>query len=211
MTDIIQGSQEWHAIRLGKVTASRVSDVIARTKTGYGASRANYMAQLIAERLTGLPAESYTNAAMQWGVDNEASARAAYEFYGDCTVQLAGFIQHPTITMSGASPDGLVGADGLVEIKAPNTSTHIDTLLGQDVPGKYIAQMQWQMACSGRKWTDFASFDPRMPEEMRLFVKRVPRDDAMIVSLEKEVIAFLGEIESKLLGLQKAYQKQEAA
>lgn len=211
MSDIIQGSPQWHALRLGKVTASRIADVIAKTKTGWGASRANYMAQLIAERLTGVPAESYTNAAMQWGVDNEASARAAYEFYGDCTVQLVGFIQHPTIAMSGASPDGLVGADGIVEIKAPNTSTHIDTLLGQDVPGKYIAQMQWQMACTGAQWCDFVSFDPRMPETMRLFVKRVPRDESMIANLEKEVIAFLSELESVLQDLRRAYEKAEAA
>lgn len=211
MTEVVQGSEAWFALRLGKVTASRVADVVARTKSGWGASRANYMAQLIAERLTGTAAESYTNAAMQWGVENEASARAAYEFYTDCTVQLAGFVPHPTIAMSGASPDGLVGTDGLVEIKAPNTSTHIDTLLGQEVPAKYIAQMQWQMACCGRQWTDFVSFDPRMPETMRLFVKRIKCNEAMIAELEKDVTAFLNELESKLLGLQQAYQKQAAA
>jgi putative phage-type endonuclease len=211
MTDIIQGSQEWFALRLGKVTASRVADIVAKTKSGWGASRANYAAELIAERLTGMPAASYTNAAMQWGTETEPLARSAYEFYGDCAVQQVAFIQHPVITMAGASPDGLVSVDGMVEIKCPNTSTHIDTLLGQEVPGKYLTQMQFQLACSGRRWVDFVSFDPRMPEAMRLFVKRVPRDDAVIANLEKEVIAFLSEVESRVLGLRQLYEKQEAA
>lgn len=210
MSDITQGSPEWHALRLGKVTASRVADVVAKTKSGWGASRANYMAELIAERLTGVPAASYTNAAMQWGVEMEPQARAAYEFYADTPVEPAGFVQHPVITMSGASPDGFV-ENGLVEIKCPNTSTHIDTLLGQEVPGKYITQMQWQMACTGSAWCDFISFDPRMPEQMRLFVRRVSRDDTAIAQLEKDVIAFLSELESKLQGLRQAYEKQEAA
>lgn len=210
MIDIIQGSPEWFALRLGKVTASRVSDVVARTKSGWGAGRFNYMAELIAERLTGAPAASYTNAAMQWGTEMEPQARAAYEFYTDATVNLVGFVEHPSIAMSGASPDGVV-EDGLVEIKCPNTATHIDTLLGQEVPGKYVTQMQWQMACTSTQWCDFVSYDPRMPETMRLFVKRVPRDDAVIANLEKEVIAFLGEIDSKLQGLRNAYEKQAAA
>lgn len=211
MTDIIQGSPEWFALRLGKVTASRVADVVARTKSGWGASRANYMAQLIAERLTGAPAESYSNAAMIWGSETEPLARSAYEFYGDCTVIEVGFVQHPTIEMAGASPDGLVAPGGLVEIKCPNTATHIDTLLGQEVPAKYIAQMQWQMACTKTNWCDFVSFDPRMPESMRLLVRRINRNDDMIAELEKEVAAFLKEVESKVLGLRQLYEKQEAA
>ena len=141
MDEIVQGTPEWHAIRLGKVTASRVADVMAKTKTGYGASRANYMAELIAERLTGAPAERYTNAAMQWGTDKEPEARALYEFLTDAAVAQIGFVAHPTISMSGASPDGLVGYDGLVEIKCPNTATHIDTLLGVSGPSKYMLQM----------------------------------------------------------------------
>jgi putative phage-type endonuclease len=208
---IIQGSPEWLALRAGKVTASRVADVVARTKSGWGASRDNYAAELIAERLTGTPAASYTNAAMQWGTECEPHARAAYAFYRNSDVIEVGFVDHPTMPNVGASPDGLVGSDGLVEIKCPNTATHIDTLLDQAVPAKYITQMQFQMACSGRQWCDFVSFDPRMPESMRLFVKRINRDDAMIASLEKEVSVFLSEIESKLLGLRQLYEKQEAA
>jgi len=208
MTD--QLSQEWFADRRGKVTASRVADVIARTKTGWGASRANYAAQLVAERLTGETAESYTNAAMQWGTDTEPHARAAYEFRTDATVTETGFIPHPNIGMSGASPDGFVGDGGQVEIKCPNTATHIETLLGQGVPAKYVTQMQWQMACTGRAWCDFISFDPRMPESMRLFVKRVPRDNAAIATLEADIIEFLGEIDRTVSALRSRYDAPEA-
>jgi putative phage-type endonuclease len=195
---IEQGTPEWFAQRLGKVTASRVADVIAKTKTGYSTSRDNYMAQLVCERLTGTVAESYTNAAMQWGTDNEPLARAAYEAYADVLVDEVAMITHPRISMAGASPDGLVGDDGLVEIKCPNTATHIDTLLTQTVPGKYVTQMQWQMACTGRQWCDFVSFEPRLPKELQLFIKRVPRDDAYIAMLEKEVLSFLEELDEKV-------------
>lgn len=211
MTEIVQGSPEWHAARLGKVTASRVADVVAKTKTGWGVSRANYMAELLVERLTGQPAERYTNSAMQWGLDTEPEAKAAYEFRTDASVADAGFVPHPTIAMSGASPDGYVGDDGLVEIKCPNTATHIDTLLGQSVPDKYVVQMQWQMACTGRKWCDFVSFDPRMPEPMRMFVGRVLRDDARIRALEADIAAFLAELDAKHAALSARYGVREAA
>lgn len=206
---MIQGSQEWIEARLGRVTASRVSDVIAKTKSGWAASRTNYMAALIAERLTGAQMESYTNAAMQWGIDQEEAARTAYSFYTDNEVTEVGFVNHPSIPMAGASPDGMIrGAEydfglplGLVEIKCPNTATHIDTLLGEPIDGKYITQMQFQMACTATKWCDFVSFDPRMPEPMRLYVKRVPRDDTVIASLETEVRAFLAELDGKIARL----------
>ena len=196
----IQGSDEWFAERCGKATASRIADVIAKTKSGWGASRANYMAQLISERLTGTTAESYSNAAMQWGIDTEAEARAAYEFHTDETVTEVGFIVHPKIPMSGASPDGIIGSGwhGLVEIKCPNTATHIDTLLKQQIPAKYTTQMQWQMACCESEWCDFVSYDPRMPESMRLFVMRVGRDDERISELEAEVAEFLTEVSTRV-------------
>ena len=200
-----QRTDEWHAARLGKVTASRVADVVAKTKTGYGASRANYMAELICERLTGVPQDSFVSSAMQWGTDTEPLARAAYEAASGELVIETGFVPHSQVVSSGASPDGLIGEDGLLEIKCPNTSTHIDTLLGQSVPAKYMTQMQWQMACTGRKWCDFVSFDPRMPEGMRMFVKRVQRDDAMIAELVKEVTIFLEEIDKKINDLSKLY------
>lgn len=211
MSDMEQGSIEWIAARLGKVTASRVADVIAKTKTGWGASRANYEAELIAERLTGVAADQYKNAAMQWGLDTEPEARKAYSFYADVDVEQVGFIQHPKIAMSGASPDGHVGKVGSIEIKCPNVATHLSTLLGEPIASKYITQIQWQLAVTGRKWCDWISFDPRMPEPMRLFIHRVKRDDAMIESLEKEVTAFLAEIDRKVAELNKQYGIKAAA
>lgn len=206
-----QGSPEWLALRAGKVTASRVADVIARTKTGWGASRANYMAELIAERLTGEPAPSYSNAAMQWGTEKEPEARDYYEFFADASVEQVAFVHHPSIADSGASPDGLVGADGLVEIKCPNTATHIDTLLGATGPSKYMTQMQWQMACTGRQWCDFVSYDPRMPDSMRIFVSRIIRDDDIIAALEKDVTEFLAEVAEKVAKLTELYDPLRAA
>lgn len=208
--ELIQGSPEWHAERCGKVTASRVSDVIAKTKSGWGASRKNYLAELVAERLTGKPAEGFTNAAIQWGIDTEPKARAAYEFFLDVTVQKIGFVNHPTIKMSGASPDGFVGADGMVEIKCPLTSTHIETLLLDRIPEKYVTQMLWQMGTTGRQWCDFVSFDPRMPPNMQLFVKRLMRDDGAITSLEVDVRAFMAELDRTLQALNAKLNKDAA-
>lgn len=206
-----QGSIEWLAARVGKVTASRVADVIATTKTGYGASRANYMAELIAERLTGQPAERYTNAAMAHGTATEPEARDLYAFMVDAEVEQVGLVEHPIVADSGASPDGLVGDDGLVEIKCPNTATHIETLLGQTVPAKYVTQMQWQMACTGRQWCDFASYDPRLPESMRIFIQRVERDEEYIAWLETEVAKFLTELDEKVAALRALYEPQREA
>jgi putative phage-type endonuclease len=198
---IEQGTPEWFAARLGNVTASRVSDVIVRTKSGYSASRENYMAQLICERMTNTVAESFSNAAMQWGTETEPFARAAYESYADVLVDQVGYVPHPSIERAGASPDGLVDADGLLEIKCPNTATHIDTLLNNQVPTKYITQMQWQMACTGRAWCDFVSFDPRLPNGLQLFVKRVELDAEYVAMLEEEVTKFLAELDAKIFKL----------
>lgn len=209
---IEQGSEEWRRVRLGKVTASRIGDMLARTKAGdWGAMRANYRAQLVAERLTGLIVESYTNAAMEWGIERETEARAAYAFHVNRDVDRIDFVPHPVIAMSGASPDGRVGTDGLVEIKCPTTATHIKTLLGASVPSEYVHQMQWQMACDGRSWCDFVSFDPRMPEDMRLFVKRLPRDQAHIDMIAAEVVVFLAEIDDTVSRLKALYRIAEAA
>ena len=196
-----QKSEEWFQARLGKVTASRVADVIAKTKSGYSASRDNYMAQLICERLTGQQGESFTNAAMTWGTETEPLARSAFEAYADVMVEEVGFVPHPRIRDSGASPDGLVGLFGMLEIKCPNTATHIDTLLTQTVPGKYITQMQWQMRCCERQWCEFVSFDPRLPQDLQLFVKRVEFNQTYVAMLEEEVINFLEELEIKVAKL----------
>lgn len=204
---IEQGTPEWFAERCGKVTASRIADMLARTKTGWGASRANYSAQLVAERLTGIVENGYANAAMQWGTQTEPEGRAAYQFYRDAKVHPVGFCPHPTIAMSGASPDGLVDDVGLIEIKCPNTATHIETLRGRSVPGKYVLQMQWQMACTGRAWCDFVSFDPRMPEDMRLFVRRLERDDKQIAEVEAAVLEFLAEVDATVAELTAIYRE----
>jgi putative phage-type endonuclease len=202
MTEQIeQRSDAWFSARLGKVTASRVADVIAKTKSGYSASRDNYMAQLICERLTGQQGESFTNAAMTWGTETEPLARSAFEAYADVMVEEVGFVPHPRIRDSGASPDGLVGLFGMLEIKCPNTATHIDTLLTQTVPSKYITQMQWQMACCERQWCEFVSFDPRLPQDLQLFVKKVEFNQTYVAMLEEEVINFLEELEIKVAKL----------
>jgi putative phage-type endonuclease len=198
-----QRSEEWFAARCGKVTASRVADIIAKTKTGPSASRENYLAQLVCERMTGKPSESFTSAAMLHGTETEPFARAAYEAAKDVLVEEVGFIVHPSIEGAGASPDGLVGLFGLVEIKCPNTATHIQTLLDQKVPEKYNTQMQWQMSCTGRQWCDFVSFDPRMAEGLQLFIKRVEYDPIYVSQLEKEVIFFLMDVEEKINKLNK--------
>lgn len=198
-----QRSPEWFAARLGKVTASRVADIVAKTKAGYSISRANYMSELIVERLTGSVADFYQNSAMLWGTNTEPLARAAYEALAGELVEEVGFVPHPTIPMSGASPDGLIGAAGLLEVKCPNTSTHLETVLSQEASVKYITQMQWQMACTGREYCDFLSFDPRLPAEMSIFVRRVPRDEVLIKSLEEEVSKFLAEIDDKIATIKK--------
>jgi putative phage-type endonuclease len=197
-----QRTDEWFAARIGKVTASRVADVIAKTKSGYGAGRANYLADLVVERLTGQKAQGFSNAAMEWGTQTEPQARAAYSAKTGILVEEVGFIDHPTVAMSGASPDGFA-EEGLIEVKCPNTSTMLEFILDGKPPQKYVTQMQWQMACTGRPWCDFVSFDPRLPERLQLLVVRVPRDDAYIAMLEAEVKKFLAELDDNLNKLEK--------
>lgn len=197
---IEQNTDAWFAQRIGLVTASRLNDVMATIKSGEASTRRNYKAQLVAERLTGTKAESYTNAAMQWGTDNEPIARAMYEVKTGRDVEQVGFIRHPSIEWSGASPDGFVD-DGLIEIKCPNTATHIDYILGGVAPTEYLNQMLWQMECTGRNWCDFASYDPRMPEDMQLFIVRVKRDDEKIAELRDGIVKFLCEVDAVMVNL----------
>jgi putative phage-type endonuclease len=188
-----QRTEEWFSARLGKVTASRVADVLAKIKSGESASRKNYKMELVVQRLTGKAGESFTNAAMEWGTEQEPFARMAYEAHTGTFVKEEGFVDHPTIEGFGCSPDGIVG-EGLIEIKCPNTANHIETVLENKAPSKYIPQMQCQMACTGAKWCDFLSFDPRVPEDLQLFVVRVERDQEYIDSMEVEVKQFLSEV-----------------
>lgn len=200
-----QGTQEWFAARCGFVTASKIADLMAKTKTGEAASRANYLAKIVAERLTGKPAESFSNASMQWGTDTEPMARTAYELRHGVLVDQVGFVPHPEIKSTGASPDGLVGDCGLVEIKCPNTATHIEYLFRTEPPTKYQLQMLWQMECTGRDWCDFVSFDPRMPEKMQLYVVRFERDQERINDIKEEVKKFLLEVDHLIKSLQEIY------
>lgn len=194
-----QRSEEWFAARLGKVTASKVADVVARTKTGYGASRQNYMNQLLDELMTGRKQDGFSNAAMQWGIETEPQARAAYEILTGNEVTEVGFVVHPTIDQAGASPDGIVGDDGMVEIKCPNTGTHRDFLLTGKIPKRYYLQMQWQMACCQRHWCDFVSFDPRLTDgSLHCKIERVEACGDTIADLENEVQLFLSELNSVL-------------
>jgi putative phage-type endonuclease len=204
---IEQRTEEWFQQRLGKVTASRISDVIAKTKTGVSTSRQNYLVQLVSERLTGKKGDSFVNQAMLDGIERESAARELYERTRGVSVTEVGFFDHPTIAMSGASPDGAVNAEedgkyaGLIEIKCPIETTHTNTLMSKSVPSKYIPQMQWQLACTGAKWVDFVSYNPNFPVELQLFVARVDRDDAYIAELEAEVIKFLDEVEQTIIKL----------
>lgn len=204
---MLQSSPEWLQARCGLVTASRINDVLATIKSGEAATRASYRSQLVAERLSGKPAESFTNAAMQWGTETEPFARAAYELQTGFMVDQVGLIRHPEIVFSGASPDGLINDDGLIEIKCPETKTHIEYALAGKAPAKYQNQMLWQMECTGRQWCDFASFDPRMPQEMQLFIVRFNRDEERIEAMRKEVIRFLEEVEDSINKLRSVFKK----
>ena len=188
-----QGTEEWKLARLGKVTASRVS--AARAKKGT-AARADYIADIITERLTGSPIESYTNAYMEWGTANEPLARAAYEIKTGVWVEQVAIVNHPTIESFAASPDGLVWTDGLLEIKCPKTSTHLNWMMKGEPPTEHKHQMLAQLACTGREWVDFVSFDPRLPEHLQLFVVRFQPDRKDIEELEKDVMTFLEEVDT---------------
>ena len=196
-----QRTEAWHNARCGKVTASNLHKVLAKTKTGYGADRGHYMTQLVLERITGNRADGYTSAAIQWGIEQEQFARAAYEAYRGVLVEEVGFIPHPTIEMAGASPDGLVEG-GMVEIKCPESKTFLEVILSNNpVESKYFAQMQWQMRCADRPWCDYVVFDPRFPPKAQLFIVRVNRDDRWIEEAETEVKKFLAEVEEKVQAL----------
>lgn len=211
MTNLIQRSPEWFAARCGSLGASSLHEALARTKSGFGASRANCMARLVVERITGQPVETYQNAAMLHGIEYEAEARAAYSFRNDVEVQEIGLVRHPTLAGTHASPDGLVGVDGLVEIKAPQPAAHLATLLGEAIPEKYVLQAMWQMRCTGRQWCDFVSYSPAFPESMRLFVHRFKFDPVLVGSLETDVRNFLAEVDAKVEALQSRYGARQAA
>ena len=200
METIEQGSEAWLQLRLGKITASRITDVIAQVKSGEAAGRENYRIELVCERLTGKPTEGFTNAHMERGTELEPFARAWYEVEKGEFVKQVPFVDHPTIKNAGASPDGII-SEGLIEIKCPMAKTHIKYLLEDRVPAKYMPQMAWQMACTHSKWVDFVSYCPELPQDMQMFIKRYERDDAYIADLEAKVIEFDIEVEQVIARL----------
>jgi putative phage-type endonuclease len=202
-----QRSPEWFDQRRGKVTASRIGDILATIRNGnWAASRRNYAAELVTERLTGKTAEGFQSDHMQYAIEHEPIARAAYEAHTGLKVVEEGFVPHPRLPMCGASPDGLVGDDGLIEIKCLNTANQIETLLKEEVDEKYRLQMIWQMACTGRQWCDFVAFEPHLPKEMQLFIKRFTRDEKEIFHLENEVEIFLNDVETTVAQLQEKFR-----
>ena len=196
-----QGSEAWAQARCGLVTASRASDVIAVSKNGEAAVRRNYRAELISEILTGVPYPTYLSQEMKWGIAKEPEARVAYELAHDVLVETCGFILHPGVDRFGASPDGLVGDDGLIQIKCPNTATHLSWLMSGVIPVEHMPQMLAEMSCTQRAWVDFVSYDPRLPEHLQLFVRRFSRDAKLIAVLEREVENFNQQIDELLAAL----------
>ena len=202
-----QRTDEWFEARLGKPTASRFGDIMAKTRTGVSASRKNYRAELVVQRLTEQMPEHYSNSAMEWGVEQEPVARLAYELETGNEVEDTSLWLHDLIE-AGASPDGLIGTDGCLEIKCPNTATHLETLRTGKLPRQYQAQVQGQMWITGRQWCDFVSFDPRLPQNAQLFITRVERDDFYVQNLEVEVKSFLVEVEEEVEFV-KAYRRSD--
>ena len=194
-----QGTAAWFYARVGCCTASRFDDVIAKKKDGKPtAQRKNYLMELVIERLTGQPSDHWTSAAMQWGTDQEQLSRMAYEAATGAMLQAVGFIKHPTLPAVGATPDGLIDEDGGFESKSPfNTANHIYTIL-DGMPTEHMAQVQGGMWVTGRKWWDFQSFDPRLPEPLNRYVQRIERNEDYIKQLAEEVIAFNAEVEAML-------------
>lgn len=198
---MIQGSAEWINARVGRVTGSRIGDIMARVRPssanpeGYSTRRAKYMRELLVERLTGLAQEHYVNAAMEWGIEQEEYAAAAYEARKGVIVQECGFFEHPTIPSSGATPDRLIGDDGVLEIKDPTTLTHIDTILGAEIDFDYQCQMAYEIDCTSRKWADFVSYDSRLPGDMAYFCKRYIPEQSFIEEIRAEVLKFIAELD----------------
>ncbi|MBN49951.1 MAG: exonuclease [Spongiibacteraceae bacterium] len=205
-----QRSEEWFADRLGTPSGSRTADIMAKTKSGYGAARKNYMMELLCQRLTGTREEGFTSAAMQRGTDLEPLARSAYEMATGLTVDEVGFVRLPDMDF-GASPDGLVGDDGLIEIKCPNTAQHVEFLQTSKPDGRYQWQMLAQMACTGRQWCDFVSFDDRMPEPLQIAYVRFERDEEKIAEMLAEVKEFLAELDALEAEMLKQIEQRAAA
>lgn len=195
----LQRSEDWHADRCGKVTASRIKDIDAKPKTGKAHNNLTF--SILTERLTGVQEETKITGPMQWGIDQEIHAITAYENETGSFVVGTGLIDHPAIELSGASPDGLIDQDGQLEVKCPSSQTHLNTILTKEVPSEYVPQITWQLACTRRKWCDFVSYDPRLPEYLQLVIIRVFAKDLDIEGIEQSVIQFNRKIKAIILDL----------
>jgi len=203
---MLQQTDEWRLARCGSIGSSDAPRVVRRIKSGgYSADRETLMAEKVLEALTGYPVERFRSAAMMQGLEREPEARLTYCIIRDVEVEEVGLIRHPYVKASHASPDGFVGSLGLVEIKCPERAAHLDTLLSETISGDYLAQMQWQMACTGRHWCDYVSFNPDFPPHMQLWVRRVARDATFIGELEREITAFVRELDQKVDRLSRRY------
>lgn len=191
-----QGSAEWINARVCKATGSRIGDIMARTKSGPSERRKKYMRELLCERLTGRALDHFVSDAMQWGIDNEAYAAAAYEARTGVMLEECGFFVHPTIKDSGASPDRLIGTDGVLEIKCPNTMTHLNTILTGEIDYDYQCQMVYEIDSTGRQWADFVSYDPRLPGDLAYFCKRYIPEPSFIEEVRAEVVKFIAELDA---------------
>lgn len=206
-----QGTAEWLAARAGSLGASQVADALATTKSGWGASRANVKAQLVRERLTGKPTETFCSAAMQRGKDLEPQARAMYAFQTGYDVSEIAIVRHPAIEGSHCSPDGLCNADGLLEIKCCGDARHFEVLEGDEPEERYIKQCRWQMAVTGRQWVDLAYFNPDWPAEMQMVIHRIERDAEVLEGMEAEVRKFLAEVAASEARLRTQFLERKAA
>lgn len=199
----LQRTDEWWKKRLGKITASRIGDIMPGARGAYKDSREALAYSLAAEWLTSTPQNTFVTHSMQWGIDQEPNAKLAYTAKTDLEIREADFYQHPTIALSGGSPDGLIQENGLVEIKCPETHTHLKSLCEYYIKPQYIYQMQWCMECAGKTYCDFVSFDPRVKAPYNIWIYEVERDNEMIAKIKEEVLLFidyLSEIKGKMLG-----------
>ena len=208
---MLQGTDEWRQARCGSVGASDAPRVVRRVKSGgYSADRENLLADKVLERLTGVPVTIPKTFAMLQGTEREPDARLLYEMVRGVEVEPVAIVLHPSIKGAHASPDGYVGPTGLIECKCPLPATHLDTLLTETIASDHIVQMQWQMACTGRKACDFVSFNPDFPPRMQLWIKRVHRDDTLIRELERDITTFIHELEMRLDRLAQRYSRAAA-
>ena len=217
--NVEQGTDAWKAARCGRVTASRIKDILAKGKSGAeSASRRDYRMQLACEILTGQPQEdTFYSKEMAWGNEQEPYARPAYQVSEGVLVDQVGMVLHPETDRAAASPDGLIGWDGenvlegLIEIKCPKTATHIGYIQAGGVPTDYQSQMIWQMACTGAKWVDFVSFDPRLPDNLQLYICRFTPTPDQIQEVEREVARFINEVDCLVSTLKRYGQEEQVA